>query len=470
MLTVRAAELGTDMAFSLSTCCENDHNQKRRTLYSKSGTPVNNALLTLTPIENTINAKSISDDSIATKSSYGNHADIQNQTAIKASHTIANILNTAQNTINPICRELREAITKAKELAAARRVNIIGNIIQVDVPAIFTNSTLTDMTEQYLNASIDRFIKITELSVILNNNFSDEECRILIQTNSSGLDQAVDAFLSTDDFNIRTMINNTNFYVDECAVNKAVSIFLFCMGIVNHRIEKAAMITDDTVCNNMLKLLMATTGAIIARERRKSILASKSGKLLCVDPNRGTYEPEGSIAVYGDAYRKWLKEKGGSPEALLGFASSFSRRQDMDYTRENDLLENPEKYVIRYKEKLSELANIATMDDYAIVKDTTRTYISRYIRENNKDTAVVQRLQNNLSLAYEHEYYGEKNLSAYIIKMVCRTFTEGTTIKEFLLTMDNILLHDPETDIPTARNLAVIQVVGKWIASQLVVA
>lgn len=456
MLQLQVVEAADDIIDNL--------NFSGKRVVPKNATPVNNLVSTLIGLNNAAQISDIVDQSVTAGTAFGSHGAIEKEIVLKISPILANIINTAKNTINPICRDMLSSIEEARQLKALNASNLIGTIEVVEQDPLFSDEMFLELIAPYKDMRVITISDTQNIFQLLDNEFSDEEIETLCKTGSASLDTKVVNFLAPISFeNLR--YQPAQIDVTQLGMSHLTMLFLLAIGIENQRIEKAAMLTSNTDAAYFISLIKSMTGCRLYREIDQMENANKAGMLI-VKPTVNDRKPNNSVlSVYGRSYRDWIQNGNGSTEAALGYLAQHGNVYSP--FNDSDLREHPEKYAQIYQGNIQRLKAINVLEDFTTVRETVARVMTDSI---NAMTEVDKgQLHRKLAEALSHEYHGANNLHHYVIKVVCRTLTNGSDIKDLLLNIDSILVEDQAIEMGSAVNLAIIRLVAKWIASQFIV-
>jgi hypothetical protein len=253
-------------------------------------------------------------------------------------------------------------------------------------------------------------------------------------------------------------------------IAECVVLFLVLTGVQNNKIESASAITESSQLNAILAQLRSALAGRVYRDVLLYEEAIKNGDLIArsdflFDDKRSGVDTSRTLLVYGKNYRDWIQNKGGSPEAALGYLSRNGGLYSL--AGNSDLTLNPDIYKEVYTQKIKQAQSKTIISDISLARQITGKYLSDVIRR--MEDANRPELQSRLKAALEHEYNGAVTLIPYVIKVVSRTLTDGNDVKDLLLLIDSILASQAEPNMDYAVYMASITLVGRWLKDQLAI-
>lgn len=455
MLTKKIVVLGSNLASSAR------FNGKR--ILGVQNSILNKLVDSLVSLNETGSDDEIINQSVVNGTTSKLHADLEDDTAKVIAKVLSNIVDVAKNIVNPKCKEILARIEEARAEAKIRSVNLTGSIQPVDLPILFKDDMFLNLIEQYRLTPSEIIKDTSELMKRIEEDFTTEELNVLIKSGSAKLDEKIDDFIP--DYDSLQFIPTDTIYISDLDVKESTLLFLLFTGIQQEKLDKAAVIMNDVDLKTQLIKIKASLAGRISREityfetcvKRGDLIATKHFKSNVLDKNNVLY-------VIAPNYKNWLNTV-GSAEAALGYLAEH--RSGGNGLTEDTLLKEPEVYAKKFNLRLASINNEAIVNDIGLVRNTTEEFLSSEIfKMTDVDRAA---LQNKLKLALEHEYHGANDTTKYVIKVVCRTFTEGHDIKNLLLEMDSIIQSGEKVSLDTAVYLGKIRLVSKWIKSNLVV-
>jgi len=418
---------------------------------------------TLTCINDTGTDERIMDLSIEGNNTFGTHSGYETACVKKIAIVMGNIIDTAKNVVNPHCRAIVKEVEEVRKESALASVGLLGNIKLIEMPSILTDELFTQLLDPYKDTIPFVSSECYELSKRLAEDFTSAEIEDLIKTGSNLLDAKATEYLKDIISEARTIPDAID--TAQLSLPRSILYFLLLTGIQNEKTDKCSALMEDTALRALVAKLRAAIAGKIYRDTLAYDRSISNGEILAkVSFNDTDYLARNCLMVYGPNYREWIQNKGGSPEAALGFLSTHGNTSAID--RDLDLRNNPEKYSDIYTMKINQLKAKETLEDITLVRRVTRDYMATLIMGmEGVDKAAMQL---RLTAALEHEYHGAKYLVQYVIKVVSRTLTEGSDVKDILLEIDNILHEMKEPDLDYALYIACIRLIARWLKSQIV--
>lgn len=408
---------------------------------------------------------SYTDDAIITGSeaviNYESHTDIEDYTVRNLTQVLGNIISLAKNEIRPLVIDIMEKVSNARKDELMRDHNLINEVVYIDIPLLFKDERFLDLVDKYKNTATMQY-DIPELDIVLNN-ISKEDVNICILTGSPTLDAKIQQYLTEDNFHVDPLYGVEIASID---IPNIAGLFLLLTGLQNRRLDSYAYLVEDPVVNLKLTQLKTMLAGVLSRYIEKYNDAVKRKDIIVgfVYAPLRAYSSTTNFVI-GPTYRTWIKDEGGSVEALLGYF--LNNKASVSSNSTNTLKENAEIYVKTYEEKLRQIKNINILSDITRVKHLVRSSVGQYIK-NLPDDINKAPLFDRLNAAYDREYYGGDYLEPYIIKVICRTLN-NRDLKNFLLEATYLFKADEHMTVDDAIYLATIKLICKWIGSQMLV-
>lgn len=394
----------------------------------------------------------------------GSHGTLNNRAIKDAARILNHAVRQVKNHINPICREIVDGIEQGYAENSAFNVSSMGSIKLVEMPDLFLDPMFMDLVDDFsgYNGSLEStYGSLSEL----DNVFNDAECKELLLTGSSIIDEKVSRYLSDDGEYHPPDIEGANSHPLESNVRD----FLFLNGVLTGKIEKSNVLLNDSGILRDLTVLKALIGKRISTIISKYMRAYKGGDIF-VTINYLVPKGHNSVLVHGKAYRKWVQDGAGSPEALLGLSLSLEKG-NINMEHERAVMENPARYVGIYENKRKFKEALSKVELVESTVQAVKYGISAIIR-NDEDLTDAERisLQTKLTQACEkYTFNGTVDTLVYVRQVVCAVFTEGETVEQLLAFVDAEMLSMDTPDQRTAIYMGTIKLVSLWISNQITV-
>lgn len=431
-------------------------------LATLEGTPLNKLVKTLVSFNETGTEGDLISQSNNQGSIIGSHSEIEEYTAQQIAKVMGNIIDTAKNVVNPHCRAILEGITARRNDSALSQAGLLGTIKQIDLPEILLDEMFMELIAPYQDAPAAIINNTFPLFNRISTDFTAEELILLIKTGSPLLDARIDAILGTAAGYLGiegySQVNVANLDLIEC-----VTYFLLLTGIQNEKLDKASAIMADPATKLIVATLRAAIAGKIFRETEMFDFAITNGEIIARDNFSTECNNESCLTVYGVNYRQWIQSQGGSPEAALGYLAERGNR--FNVSDDTSLRTNAPYYYTVYTDRIAHAKSKSILTDILIVRSFTGDYLADVI---SKMTDVDRpALQLKLKEALAHEYHGAVTVNNYVIKVVSRSLTEGSDVKDILLEVDSVLAESAEPNMAYAVYIASIRLIARWIKSQI---
>lgn len=372
-------------------------------------------------------------------------------------------IDIATNVVNPLAEKCLLEIGVESDAAQLAYYNLLGSIKQISMPELFTDQMFQTLIEPCRNSLSNGVEKSKAVFKAIMDTFTAEELQLLILTGSEGVDRKAAGYTTGTSLND---IDSCCLDVVKTTLPETVLLFLLFNGLLNRPLDKCNVVLDQSDY-----LVIATKCKMLAGAKIYTQLAIYDGAIArgdivalddygrgCCDDNRTTY-------VYGQNYLPWIKEQGGSPEALLGYKNANS---DVSlYTMNHAIKQDPKKWADGYNRAYAHASSMGKVEQVRVIKMTTRRVIRDHIAklENVDQNSLFLKLEKALT----HDYYGEKDNYRYVISVICKTLTMGNTVKQLLLLVDDMLQNQSpgENNMTKAIYLAIKEVLAIWLADQV---
>ena len=429
-------------------------------LTSLPNTPLSALVKTLVGYTNNGDDREIIQQSVIQGSIDGSHSVTEEMIASKISTVLGNIVSNAKNVVNPHCRAILDEIEVVRQNEALQSAGI-GNIIQVDLPAVLTDSIFLELLEPYRNSPTLLVRDTDNIFKIVYHDFTQEERLLLIRTGSANLDAKVSAIIAKNEVVFSEVQSTVD--VGELTLSECIIYFLLLTGIQQDKLDKCASIMVSASDRRIVAELRASIAGRLYRNIERFEANVKDGIIIAQDDFIDRRVVGNCLTVFGTTYRDWIQNKGGSPQAALGYLAEFGNRYSL--ANEMKLRNEPASFMEIYENRMRHARSKAILNDIDLVRRVTANYMVDVV---SKMTEVNRpALQARLSDALQHEYHGAATVRNYVIKVVCRTLTDGNDTKDILLEIDSILASSESPDLKHAVYIATIRLVARWIASQI---
>lgn len=399
--------------------------------------------------------------------SVGTHSQITTDIVKGTARILGNIISNARNEVNPKIRQVIEKIETARKEYAENRASLGVTIRQVELSSLLTDEMFTESVRIYsessrltpeTNQKIQMFLKE------FNNYFTNDEIVELIKTGSAATDERISSF-------VEPVLSSGNYLTDATAQNNGIKLqvlfFMILTGINNGRLEKAEVLTSDEERSMYIVQLKAAIGRQI-HEGIVRFTKAIQRKDVVVPPSIQRPEHDGEILVIGKIYREWIKNGGGSPEAVLGY--TINNGNSYNAAAIDSLRENPARFVTEYERRIQHMRTVGHTNDVDIVNRNVNDCINRMIKDMECEGNVKAGLRDRLKKHCDaHPYYGKAELQSYVRDLICAVFTEGDQVKRILVEIDSVLGDMDKPDMKYAVYVATNRLVACWIAEQVTI-
>ena len=393
------------------------------------------------------------------------HGDLESSFVKGTSRIISNVVSKARNEINPMRIDIKERV--AKSLLRYTNDNAIATVVQVEVPALFSNDFFTSQLAVYSKSRVENNValirSISSVDSFSEFEMTDGEYEDLLTTGSSTIDGQVAKYVLVKGvYELSELLYAVDSATDDKLPCKEwwkiVAAYLMVSGIMNGNVERFDYLNTESNTRAVLAKLKASLGALLSRKIETITSNVRRGDLYVsrrIQPSSANNE----IVVYGKAYRKWIEGE-GSIEALLGaFILKGNGYSSATFNVDK------EKAVAAYNRKLTYMENVLLVKRKDVFRSTVGSTITTIINEGEEeDRAVAHEL---LKKALDNVNYKNLPEDIYIRDVVCAVFTKGSEVQYVLAEIDSFMDANPESNLKAAVMFATSALVGKWIASQL---
>lgn len=400
----------------------------------------------------------------------GTHGEMQEAAVKSVADIIGQIADVARNTINPMTVDILNCIEKELSEEAANVSNQSIDIHVIDVPEVLTNAMFSSLMEANRNADVPEGTLPQELRTIIDA-CSPADIYEALKTGSASLDESVMELVDTYghidikailmDYCYRLFGNNAGRNWNSQTVKGYILVGLFTNGVLNERCDK---ISGQLELKPALRLAVSTLRGYSFRlldtfmyEMDRSI---KAGNINA--PTRFFSRDSYRVYMCGPTYRNWLKE-GGSPEAVIGW-SSLGGSFDV-------LKEDPSRFVVNYKDRLVQRERVMAVRREETVRRVTRRIIADWIRgDKEMDEAGRNEMRSRLNKAFEeNQLRVGMSDRCFVMTVLCRVYTDGPDVLTLLRDIDAQLDRMEVKDLKYAVFIAHVNLIGRWVASQMTV-
>lgn len=457
MLTNKAIELASDGLFSCNF-----------SLQARPGSYVAELVASLAGFQETGCDNELYEASVHGGVPSGAHSRSKEAMVKNVANIMRNAIDTATNIVNPLADKCLKEINSDLNTAVLEQHNLLGNVKQIAMPALFTDYMFQNMIEPCRNSLNANVSKCGKMWYELRNNFTNEELGVLLATGSQALDEKV--ALYTKGISIDS-VSYDELIAKQGSLTKYVYLFFLFTGLLARPLDKCNEVLDrgeNVVIATACKMV---AGAVIYAQLDKHDVAVKRGDIVALD-NYGHLEPDNeyryTVFVYTANYLPWIQKNNGSPEAILGYKNAVSDISIFAFN--NAMMQEPAKWADSYNRALQHADNLAKIQRIRVIKFTTRRCIHDFIKlgekEGNTNTNVLYK---QLEVALTKDYYGDKDLYEYVITVITETLVTGDLVKRLLLLVDNLLKEQSpgENDLHKAIYFAIKEVLATWIAQQV---
>jgi hypothetical protein len=370
-------------------------------------------------------------------------------------------LDLTQNVVNPMIDRVSKAVTAHIEQKLQATASPL-EIVQQRQDPIFDSIYLQESTQRYVNQIRDvplRSLKIQmqDLGERLYTGHPGMDAQLKEFVDRTGVEFAQSVW---SNLFYETPINSMQVFARLSDVKAAVYTYFFAAKALQN--APAGANIELSEWRAYCSALLAAAGATIQASYRDRELSRSSSRIVLSYPMMET--PTGQIVVDGDKYTNWLAQ-GGTPELI--FATAYGDR-NFDAVRmlerKERLLADWSKIMALYQTEISYKRFDALVEG---LRQAVTTEINTYAFGENEDRSVYhERLR---TMAHRTKQRDLDDLWHLCRKVVCQTLFPHTEAEVLLLGIDEQSKLHPEKDVRELALYATIDIVAKWLCSQLVV-
>lgn len=396
------------------------------------------------------------------------HTACEEDLVKKIANILANIIDIAKNEVNPICRTVIENVDKYVKERETINAHLGYTINYINYPTLFDDDIFEGLIENFKDNTdtLKPFNKIYLEKA--DELFSLEEFIELMKTGSESCDSKIIDYLSSF---VKTVwpINFSQVFSLRNDIRYAISLFLCINGILNEKIDKANVLTQD----EHVKLALMNIRSVLGRKINDIItlfnMSLKDGDLIVFGdwiPIEYDFTNPKNINVFYDNYKKWVSDKNGSIDSLLGYKFCIAN----GLINNKSLVDDPYYYKGIYDQRMAYNENLADISRPKWIKDGIALSISQYIGSSEKYSDEQKtKFQINLSNALLEEYYADSPIDIYIYQTVCKALDIEYDIQHLLIERATLIKnHHLGEDVDNDHILfmTTIRIIGYWLSEQ----
>lgn len=405
----------------------------------------------------------------------GDYQTAKSTIAKNIARVLNNALYVARNKINPIVSSIIEQINIEKQ--KENDITLASGLYDRDIVTVAYPNVLTDpmflsiIDESSSGLSSYKQSEFDDIMSPLRNMFTTDEIKYLMTTGSTELDSQILGLLGKNyDFNKFKVLDS---YLFDSNLWELIGVFFILYGISNNRLEKVEFFTSNSNNKRVLDYAIRYVASMIRSLMNTWMTGINSGNIIIFNSKLKPYHLFNSIgkseSIFTNEvpYTKWLNEKGGTPEAIYGFCYSLKNNNSSSPVYESYLIDNPEKFVKVYNDKLNINKGLIADNINKAINNATLNVIQKTINDELDELTKSTYIKNYMERVKPFE--GFTDVHSYIRNAVCDTFTEGDTVKQLLSDTDNYLKNVDSNNIDLARRNALMNVIVKWLSKQVTI-
>lgn len=386
------------------------------------------------------------------------------------SNMVAASLNFARNTVNPLVREI---VAAAKEEQSRHLVSdlVTTPIVMIELDDVYSDGMLDSILDRSRTVRAGAVPLSASMAEMIFNDLTTDSFLELIKLNSSNFDAKVAKLVSSLGSDVLEIVkstlisqNGTGLYKFSYQDNSSFLAMLTVLGVKNGNHRGLTNLTpqDHLDLNNALDYFGYRVNLLIEFHNKNV----STNRLISAQDSTGS-----QICVIGEVYRKWLAEKNGSPEAILGYMANC-RNESMISSTMDQLYETPEVFKGVYDRISRTNLSVGRLNGNRATDTCIRTILSRHIQQTYSENPETRRaMVAKLVDAVDRSPYNHTlPLDMHALRIVCATLNETENDAfEILTTMRGYLSDNPTATTEEAALVSASKIVGRWAASQMVI-
>jgi hypothetical protein len=409
------------------------------------------------------------------------HDAVMDQIVAVASKTITQQLAFARTVVAPIIADIVQKTEKS--LNDRRTGRAVLSEYRVDIynyPDLLFNQSFIDLVDEFSTGDMGRVVKC-DLRLPAQ---TFEEVKAFLLTGSKLIDTKIEEWIAArgEAFLLDTW--NTFFskekpqgvagtelkeYLNQFSLNplgytasdRGIAILLLADHLFDSPIEGTEMNLSDM--NSLLAAYRETAATFLHNDLDNIDKQAKHGILIRSSGDK-------TVVVNGHVYADWLKIEGNSVEILLGTLLKLPTKYFTIAALEAEKLD----LVKAWAEYVTMAKTSAVLNEVDIIRSCLTSFfidymVSKFIEDpDNPITAqrpiLVKKFEQEISQATPDEL---RAMWLPVTKGVCRVLFPASRAEEILIGMDTVSKSNPDIDPRQAATFVVIELVSKWVASQI---
>lgn len=392
----------------------------------------------------------------------------------------------ARNTVNPVIRQIVEAVETGERLRAGES-DLRPNVIPYFYADIWENASWNAIVERFADQPLVKVIVPTAIALSEEINpvellteasakfgFASAVTELLKAHNE---DWAFDVFrgvfgndteaLYKLGLEIRVDVDGWLFPASRFGVDAVVAAHLMARALLNKEPTAGYSKRD---WETAVSTVIGATGQRLYRatkqrkeDRQRQVLVFSYDYVASY--TNETTPKRGDIVVNGDLYNDYL-EKGGSPEALMG-ASYASQARGF-----TELLESNEALQVAYRKHEAVIAETYAANKFSRVLESVRIELMKYLNSIPEAEQAFSREVYVKTLRDELTTFTSNDIGAlwyFVRRVVCKVFFPHTNALRVLTKIDDVAERMPEASVQVATYHATLEILVDWLWAQVAI-
>lgn len=369
---------------------------------------------------------------------------------------LTQVKHLASNVVNPMIRELFEAVSKAGE-NEEKRLGQVWSIIPYELPKYLK----TGMMSEYLN----RYENISPRT-IGNVDVMIDDVSELYEAVSKGLsvfgeEAQLEAKAYLDSLNLNSAPAARDFIgkLFESEPGRIAAKSLVMLGLAQEwSTETPKARTNINSFEESMALAVSEAARSLYHFRRRHIEHIKQDMLV-----KDVDHYSKNITVYAENYTKYIREHGGNYESIVGFAvfrKGATLSEAAATIPDSEKLYNNDR-VVANRRIAVELDRLRV----ETVKEKLMELYGDFAKEFGEDGGILNRIPTTSQLVAD---IPSKDIYTATEKIICRTFfPDKPYIEKLLMEIDRIGSENPDTDINVVALYAYNALIVEWLVDQI---
>lgn len=374
-------------------------------------------------------------------------------------------LTLAQNTINPLCREIvLECEKRKRDIESDSALNI--RVIPVKALSLFNSPDLDAKLQRFTEGTFRKVNIPKRLEELIVSTMNNQDAKAAMQKGTASWDTNIEEVfeaLDEEGFGgpIDVLFKEPTFaYGEKSLLRNAVALsnFILLDAIMTGRVEKISMNDVSLEERTALAKEQAFYGQRLVQQIRSITSLANSGNFILTASSH-----KKAVYVYYRNYSQWLK-KGGSAEALI---AATANSDGVLSNAIDDLMHDPAAWEKRYTRIESHTRDLQRVDVIGRLQSRVEEMIYTYIHTELDDSAIAKSA--DLAKAYfeVNRVQANTDFALYVRKAVCAILAPNSAVETILNDMDYYIETHEDATLSKALAFSLGRLLGRQAAAQI---